>query len=209
MRRPAPDDAAVSGRIDWAELHRRLARMAQMLAQPAVDAGTRARVLRERARAAAHARPQGQAAARPLQAVEFLLSYERYALDIACVHEVLALRHLTPLPGAPAFVAGLVNARGRIVTVLDPKVFFELPSKGLPDRNRVIVLADHAMECGLLVDAVTGVTDIALDRLQPPLATFAGVRRDYLRGLRPDGLALLDGTRILADSRIVVRQPAP
>jgi len=122
------------------------------------------------------------------------------------VREVVALRELTPLPGAPPFVAGLVNVRGRIVSVVDLKAFFELPSKGLPDLNRVLVVANDSLEFGLLVDAVAGVAQLPLDTLQPALPTLTGVRAEYLRGLTPDRRVVLDGARILGDPKIVVRQ---
>lgn len=191
--------------IDWTVLHRRLARAAE-LTQPALGAETRGRVLRARAQAAAREPLPEVDIAASLQVVEFMMAYERYAIETAWVREVVALRELTPLPGAPAFVAGLVNVRGRIVSVVDLKAFFDLPPKGLPDLNRVLVVANDTLEFGLLVDAVAGVAQLPLDALQPALPTLTGVRAQYLRGLTPDRLAVLDGARILDDPKIVVRQ---
>ena len=192
--------------IDWAGLHERLDLAARRLAAPAADADATAR-LRARARAAARELlPEAGAGAPPLQVVEFQLAYERHALEVRWMREVVALRDLTPLPGAPAFVAGLVNVRGRVVSVVDLKAFFDLPPKGLPDLNRVLVVADEHLEFGLLVDAVLGVTVIDADHIHPPLPTHTGVRERYLRGLTPARLAVLDGARLLADPRIVVNQ---
>jgi purine-binding chemotaxis protein CheW len=193
--------------VDWARLHERLALAARRLAGPAADADTTARVLRARARAAAREpQPDAGTGAPPVQVVEFQLAYERYAIDVRWMREVVALRDLTPLPGTPAFVAGLVNVRGRVVSVVDMKAFFDLPPKGLPDLNRVLVVADERLEFGLLVDAVLGVAHIGADQIHPPLPTHTGVRERYLRGLTADRLAVLDGARLLADPRIVVNQ---
>ena len=192
--------------VDWARLRDRLAHAARRLAEPEVDADTTARVLRARARAAAREPLQAADPATQLLVVEFQLAYERYAIETRWMREVVALRDLTPLPGAPPFVAGLVNVRGRVVSVIDLKAFFELPPKGLPDLNRVLVIADDTMEFGLLVDAVPGVALLDTGGLQPPLPTHTGVRERYLRGLAPGHLALLDGARLLGDPRIVVSQ---
>lgn len=206
---PSADPSGPGPRFDWAQLHRRLARNAERLAEPVVSAETRLRVLRERARAAARESAADDDPAARIQVVEFLLAYERYAVETSWVHEVVALRDLTPLPGAPAFVAGLINVRGRIVSVVDLKVFFDLPAKGLPDLNRVLIVGNDTLEFGLLVDAVAGVAHLRLDQLQPALPTLTGVREEYLRGLTPERLAVLDAARILADPRIVVRQAPP
>lgn len=206
---PGADPSGPGPRFDWAQLHRRLARTVELLAQPVVSAETRSRVLRQRAHAAARESAADEDAAARIQVVEFLMAYEHYAVETRWVHEVVALRDLTSLPGAPGFVAGLVNVRGRIVSVVDLKVFFDLPAKGLPDLNRVLIVGDEAIEFGLLVDAVVGVAQLRPDQLQPALPTMTGVREEYLRGLTPERIAVLDGARILTDPRIVVRQAPP
>ena len=189
--------------IDWAQLRMRLAHAEAALAEPALDDATRLRILQARARSAAR-EPQvtdGES----LEVIEFLMGYERHAIGVARVQEVLALRELTPLPGAPRFVAGIVNVRGRIVSVVDLKAFFELPDKGLPDLNRVLVIDDGRIEFGLLVDSVVGMRRVPLADLQPPLPTMTGVRAHYLRGITPDRLAVLDAGRIAGDPDIIVR----
>jgi purine-binding chemotaxis protein CheW len=195
--------------VDWARLHERLAHASRRLGDPLGDADATARVLQARARAAARQPLPAAADDEQVQVVEFQLAYERYAIETRWMREVVALRDLTPLPGAPAFVAGLVNVRGRVVSVVDLKAFFDLPAKGLPDLNRVLVIADETLEFGLLVDAVLGVARIPADQIQPALPTLTGVRERYLRGLAPDRLAVLDGARLLGDPRIVVNQGAP
>jgi purine-binding chemotaxis protein CheW len=166
----------------------------------------RMQILRARARAVAREPEPDAQAGEQVQVVEFLMAYERYAIETAWVREVIALRELTRLPGTPPFVSGIVSVRGRIVSVVDLKAFFDLPDKGLPDLNRVLVMSDGQMEFGLLVDAVSGVRALRLSDIQAPPATLTGVRRDYLRGVTSDRLAVLDASRVVADPRIVVRQ---
>jgi purine-binding chemotaxis protein CheW len=192
--------------VDWDHLKRRLAESAQRLAHVEVTPEVRDRILRARARVVALEPVPDAPASERLQVVEFLIAYERYAIETTWVREVLALRELTPLPGTPAFVSGIVNVRGRVVSVVDMKAFFDLPDKGLPDLNRVIVIDDGRLEFGLLVDGVVGVHVLQRALIQPPPPTMIGVRQDYLRGLTADGLAVLDAARIAADPRIIVRQ---
>jgi purine-binding chemotaxis protein CheW len=113
---------------------------------------------------------------------------------------------LTPLPGVPPFVLGIANVRGRIVSVLDLKRFFDLPERGLSNQNQLIVVRSGEMELGILADEVLGVTSIDLEELQPPLPTMTGIRAEYLRGLTAERLAVLEIEKILADRRIVVEK---
>ena len=91
------------------------------------------------------------------------------------------------------------------MSILDLRKFFDLPETGLGDLNRVIVLFSEGMEFGVLADAITGVHQVLRDRLQPPPPTFTGLRREYLLGVSPDRMAILDA-KILTDTRIVVNE---
>ena len=163
------------------------------------------KILRERALALA--RPLSNAAvaeASRLELLEFRVAAERYAVETRFVQEVHPLRDLTPLPGTPPFVPGIVNVRGQILPVYDLKKLFGLPEPGLTDLHRVIHVRGHDMELGLLADVIVSVRVIAADRLQPSLATLTGIRADYLKGITDDRVVVLDLDRILSDPKIVV-----
>jgi purine-binding chemotaxis protein CheW len=138
--------------------------------------------------------------------VEFLLSGEEYALESGYVREVYPLRELTPLPCTPPFVLGIVNMRGKILSVIDMRRFFELPGQGVTDLNKVIILHRGSMEFGILADAIIGVRTIAASELQPSLPTLTDIRAAYLKGVTKDGLVVLDAAKMLSDKRIVVHE---
>jgi purine-binding chemotaxis protein CheW len=119
---------------------------------------------------------------------------------------VYPLKSLTPIPGAPAFVLGLTNLRGEILSIVDLHAFFELPNPGLTDRSRVIVLRSPKMEFGILADAVMGTRRIGVDELQPALPTMTGIREDYLKGVTGERLIVLDASRLLASPAVVVNE---
>jgi purine-binding chemotaxis protein CheW len=162
-------------------------------------------VLRDRARTLARTPAQPPAAETLLELLEFRLAQERYALETRYIQEVYPLRDLTPLPGTPPFVLGIVNVRGRILPVLDLKKFFDLPEKGLTDLHRIILVQGEGLELGLLADVIVGVHSVPQDCLQPSLPTLTGIRADYLKGVTDERLVVLDLARILSDPRIVVQ----
>lgn len=174
-----------------------------MASPPDSHAAARAAaLLRERARALARV-PAEPVRFNARDVLEFRLGEERYALDATVVRDVRPLKHLTALPCTPAFVAGLVNVRGRVVVVVDLKRFLGMRTQGLTDHHHVVLIGRDALEIGLLADTVEGVRTIDLDALQSPPATADG-RNGYIEGIGADRLALLDVEAILADERLVV-----
>jgi purine-binding chemotaxis protein CheW len=168
-----------------------------------VNAADVTRVLRERA--AALARPAHVAArGDTLELLEFRLASERYAVETRFVSEVQPLRDLTPLPGTPPHVRGVVNLRGRILPVYDLKKFFALPEQGLTDLHRIVVLDGGDFEMGLLTDVVVGVRKLSPSELSPPLPTLSAIGAEYLKGVSGERLVVLDIERLLNDPRIVV-----
>jgi purine-binding chemotaxis protein CheW len=187
---------------DWDAIRRQLDKAALALEQIELPLEEQNKILKERAKNLAREGQADQAARKHLDVVEFFLAYERYAIESSWVREVHPLKEITPLPGTPAFVLGIINVRGRIVSVVDLKKFFDLPTRGLADLNRVIIIGDAVMEFGILADSVTRVRQIPADELQPPLPTLTGVRADYLQGVNADGLVVLDVARLLSDPKI-------
>ena len=147
-----------------------------------------------------------EAAQEALEVVEFLLAYERYGIESSYVHEVYPLKELTPLPGTPPFILGVINVRGQLLSVIDLKKFFDLPERGLTDLNRVILIHNDHMEFGLLADAILGVRAIPLTDLQPSLPTLTGIREEYLRGVTGERVVILDAEKLLSDRKMIVQE---
>lgn len=163
------------------------------------------KILRDRARKLSQP-PELQVASASLEVLEFRLAQESYALETGYVSEVYPLKDLTPLPGTPPFMLGVVNVRGRITPVIDIKRFFELPDIGLTDLHRIILVKGNDLELGLLADSIVGVHSIAVDSLQASLPTLTGIRSDYLKGVTAERLVILDLNRILTDPKIIVHE---
>ena len=149
---------------------------------------------------------QNEEAETSIEIVAFLLANESYGIETAYVREVSPLQELTRLPGTPPFVAGIINLRGEIVSVIDIKTFFGLPEKGLTDLNKVIVISNGLMEFGILADAIVDVKRIPIRHIQPPLATLTGIREDFLQGISANRLAILHAANLLNYPGIIVNE---
>ncbi|SDK19207.1 chemotaxis protein CheW [Pseudomonas indica] len=199
MANPDNRDAAAWTRIRQSldELERRIE------SGFALSAEEREQRLLERTREWAR-RPEQEVPDAFLEVLAFSLGGETYAVESRHVAEVLPLAQYTPLPGTPAYVLGIVNVRGRIVSVLDLRILFELPVSGLADKNFLVVLQDESMEFGLLVDRVLGIQSLEKATLQSGMASLTGVRASYLLGVTPTQWTVLDGARLLGDASLRV-----
>jgi purine-binding chemotaxis protein CheW len=139
-----------------------------------------------------------------LKIVEFQLGGEIYGLELDHILEVYPLRKLTPMPGVPSFVKGIINVRGHIVSVIDLRIFFEMNCQELTDSTSVIILQSKNMEFGILADAIVGIDTIAKKEIMPSLPTLTGMRADFLKGVSKERLVILDGAKLLADTRLIV-----
>jgi purine-binding chemotaxis protein CheW len=163
------------------------------------------RILKARARALA-LEPVAKATEAMIDVVEFSLAAELYGIETSYVREVIPFRELTPVPCTPPFIPGIVNVRGRMIALVDLKTYFDLPSNGLHDLHKVIILHSAEMDLGILADDVGRVRSVPVSQLQASLPTLSRIGQEYLRGVTGDRLVVLDAARILGDPGIIVQE---
>lgn len=140
------------------------------------------------------------------EVVEFVLSFEKYAVESFYVSEVIPLKDFTPVPCTPSFVLGITNIRGRIISIIDIKRFFNLPEKGLSNLNRIIVVHTPEMELGILADSIIGVRLLSRQDIQSTLPTLPDIGLEFLQGLTKDRIIILNVEKILSHPKIIVHQ---
>ena len=116
------------------------------------------------------------------QLVVFELADESYGVDINRVQSIIQMQEITYVPGAPKFIEGVINLRGAVVPVVDLRTRFEMTHEDGQEGVIVIVeLEEH--QIGVIVDAVTDVTKVSEDSIEPPSPLLAGIDTAYLRGI--------------------------
>jgi purine-binding chemotaxis protein CheW len=148
--------------------------------------------------------PPAEAPADAFEILAFDLGTERYAFPSDQVREIRALAGLTPLPATPAFLAGLINVRGRIVPVLDLRPLFGLPL-GSAAPTTVLLLSSGLGDVGVLTMDRPAVTRVRETELGPlPSWAPSGLDGNHVRGVSEDFVVVLDAERLLGDSRLLV-----
>jgi purine-binding chemotaxis protein CheW len=188
---------------------------ANLQAEEALDPEALAKIWARRAERLA-AEPAAENTGQSLKLLHFWLGNDRYGIEVTGVREIFPLTHLMSVPRTPDFVAGVFSARGRILSVIDLRVFFGLPA---PAGNastltaKIIVVANTdstsetaTMELGILVDEVDDVVTIFKEEITPPLTTRGREQSKYQLGITADKLLVLNLESLLTDKRLIVHE---
>lgn len=194
--------------VDWAEVHRRLARSS--LETSAVEPGTdqAQALLAQRALALAAPIVQERHEAARITAVVAEIASQRYAIEAAHVWRVAAMPDVTRLPGAPEIVLGVINFYGEVLPIFDLRQLLGVGT-GTPGGGRIVVLGTKRADLGLAVDTVQEVTTLLVTQILATPDFTAPEARALLRGVRADGLLVLDGAKLLTDTRLLLARPEP
>ena len=193
--------------LDWQSVRERLGRATAATESASRVSSERAReIMDARARALAHVQQAEPDAGEVLEVATFALANERYAIETSFVREVVRIADVTPIPGTPDFLLGVMNLRGEILSVIDLCRLFNLASRGRTDQSRVVVLGDERAEFGVLADAAHEVILLRRDELLEPPGSVTGLGHEYLRGVTSDALIVLDGAVLLQDARLFIDQ---
>ena len=137
-----------------------------------------------------------------LQWVTYKLGDETYGINVMQVQEVLRHTDIAPVPGAPDYVLGIINLRGNVVTVIDTRSRFGLPSSDITDNTRIVIIESDEQVVGILVDSVAEVVYLRSSEIDsaPNVGTEESAK--FIQGVsNRDGqlLILVDLNKLLND----------
>lgn len=114
------------------------------------------------------------------QVVIFRLAESSYAIKIAAVREIIRPQPITVVPQAPPYVVGVINLRSSVVPVLDLRRRCGLPAGETTRESRVVVVQVDEQSVGLQVDAVSEVTMLSPEAIEPAAAVIRGQGAEQL-----------------------------
>ncbi len=129
--------------------------------------------------------------------LSFLLSGEHYAIETSFVMEALNIHEMTPIPGTPAFLTGVMNVRGRIIPMINLKKFFSLKEEGIVSSTNAIILRDQTYEAAILTDAILPTHWVAESSIQPIPSNLHGIGAEHLLGVTGDAVIIIDGKSLI------------
>ncbi len=120
----------------------------------------------------------------------FSLGEEYYAVDIGVIKEIIRPMKITPIPGAPHFIEGVINIRGDVIPVMEMRKRFEVEGERKADPRMIIVRVEDQW-VGLTVDSVTEVIRVPVSDIKPAPKVMGGDGARYLEGVCQHGDSLV------------------
>ncbi len=138
-----------------------------------------------------------------IQLVTFKLGNETYGIDIMDVKEIVSASEIRTIPGAPSYVAGIMNLRGIIIPIIDLHSRFQLEKPNLSEDEELlsgyIIINIDGFKIGIVIDKVSKVLNVDISDVQEPPQMMSGIGSEYIRGVihvEEEYLVFLDIRRI-------------
>jgi purine-binding chemotaxis protein CheW len=101
----------------------------------------------------------------------FMLAGQEYGILLVRIKELIGMTEITPVPGTPAFVKGVINLRGKVIPVADLRLRLGLDSADYAERTCIIVsdieIGKEKQLMGMIADSVTQVIGIRGKDIEP------------------------------------------
>lgn len=135
-----------------------------------------------------------------LHIVGFRVGRETYGVPIVSLHEIVRVPEITAVPDAPDYVEGVINLRGKIVSVIDLRKRLGERETTNSRRNRILVVEHNGRLSGLIVDSASEVLKVPAEDIEPSPTQFEEGGLNCVTGLgKYQGrlIVLLDMSKLL------------
>lgn len=146
----------------------------------------------------------------------FALGKEEYGIGILKVKEIIGILPVTPVPGTPGYVKGVINLRGKVIPLVDLRLKFGMEEIGYTERTCIIVVEmaglSGAILMGMVVDSVSEVINIRGGEIEETWALGAKLGDGYILGMakiKGRIKILLDVEKVLHTGNMVTRKSTP
>lgn len=135
-----------------------------------------------------------------LHIVGFRVGREMFGVPISLVHEIVRLPEITGVPDSPDYIEGVINLRGKIISIIDLRKRFGEREITVSKKNRIMVAEVDGKMLGLIVDSANEVMKLPASEVEPPPSIFEEGELNYVTGVgKANGrlIILIDLSRIL------------
>lgn len=149
--------------------------------------------------------PQAATSGRAGKYLTFYLDAEEYGLEILKVQEIIGMLPITRVPRTPPFVKGVINLRGKVISIVDLRSKFGMEPVSA-EESCVIVVQVQGVQLGILVDRVSEVKAIGGEEIADPPSFGSEVDTEFLLGIAKGAgrvTLLLDIDRVLTAAEVL------
>lgn len=140
-----------------------------------------------------------------VQLVAFRTGDQEFAFDILQVERILRWQQPAPVPGAPAFLEGMLQHGESAMPVVDLRKRLGLPAT-VSDDTRIVVVTMGGEGVGVVVDEVREVMRVDAGVISAPPQMVRGLAAEFITGVATIGeriLLLLNARRLFSSTERV------
>lgn len=126
-----------------------------------------------------------------LQLCSFQLEDATFGLDTMLVQEIIKVPEITKVYLAPNDITGIINLRGKIVTIIDLAIKLELPTEAEMADRRIIIVESQDEPFGLVVDKINDVIHIDGEELDAAPSNVRVAQSRFISGVFRDNEQLI------------------
>jgi len=117
----------------------------------------------------------------------FHLGQEEFAIRVLKVREIMGIQDITAVPHTPPYVKGVINLRGKVISVVDLRLKFALPGQEYTPRTCIVVVQVQGgggpIPMGIIVDGVAEVLTLSAADIEDTPDFGDGSVTPYLLGM--------------------------
>jgi len=117
----------------------------------------------------------------------FKIGNEEFGANVNNVLNILELQEITKVPKAPDYMKGIINLRGKVLSVIDTRIKFEMTPTEITDDTCIVVMdlvkEDEVIHIGALVDSVVAVREIDENQINPSPSIGNSYKSEFITGL--------------------------
>ncbi len=132
----------------------------------------------------------------------FTLGELKFGIPLSQVKEIIGMMHITPIPDAPPFFRGIINLRGRVISVVDLKSKLSLAKKATDSKKPCVLICEWGSTVlGSVVDDIVEVQGYEEHEIEHAIDIQDCLSREYIMGVAKhkgqDMVLLLDLAKVL------------
>jgi purine-binding chemotaxis protein CheW len=142
----------------------------------------------------------------------FILNEQSFAIDILKIKEIIRMVEITEVPDAHPSVLGMIDLRGKLIPIIDPKSNFNMEKNEYTSKNVIIVLEaeldGRLANIGIVVDSVSQVTSIAASEIEEPPSHVKTDKTNYMLAIakmKNSLTILVNIDKLVVNNKLILR----
>ncbi len=134
------------------------------------------------------------------QMVKFNVADEVFGIGITQIHQIIKPQEIFKVPNTPPFIEGLLNLRGRVLTVFNLRKRFNMPDKESDENTKIVIVNTNDLLLGFTVDSVTEIIRVPDEDIVETPPSLKSFDKRFLSGVAKLGdklILILDLDKVL------------